>query len=46
MTEAIAAMLFEGVKGSMTSPDGQQVYLNVETVEGEDLLLGTRSLKD
>jgi hypothetical protein len=40
MTEAIQAMLFDDVKGSMTSPDGQTVYLRAETIEGADLLLG------
>lgn len=40
MTEAIPAMLFDDVKGSMTSPDGQKVFLRAETVDGDDFLLG------
>ena len=40
MAEAIPAMLFDEVKGSLTSPDGQTVFLHTDTVDGEDLLLG------
>lgn len=40
MSEAYPAMLFEEVKGSMTSPDGQTVFLKAETREGDDLMLG------
>lgn len=40
MSKAIPAMLFEDVTGSMTSEDGRTVYLNADTIDGEDLLLG------
>jgi len=40
MSEALPGMLFEEVKGSMTSPDGQTVFLKAETVDGDDLFLG------
>lgn len=40
MSEALPGMLFSEVTGSMTSPDGQRVFLRAETVEGDDLLLG------
>jgi len=40
MSEALPGMLFSDVKGSMTSPDGQQVFLKAETIDGDDLLLG------
>lgn len=40
MSEALPGMIFTEVKGSMTSPDGQQVFLKAETVDGDDLLLG------
>jgi hypothetical protein len=40
MSEAIPAMLFDEVKGSMTSPDGQTVFLRADIIDGDDLLLG------
>ncbi len=40
MSEALPGMIFSEVKGSMTSPDGQTVFLKAETVDGDDLLLG------
>lgn len=40
MSEALPGMIFSEVKGSMTSPDGQTVFLNAETIDGDDLLLG------
>ena len=40
MSEALPGMLFSEVTGSMTSPDGQRVFIRAETVDGDDLLLG------
>lgn len=40
MSEALPGMLFTEVKGSMSSPDGQTVFLRAETVDGDDLMLG------
>jgi hypothetical protein len=40
MSEALPGMIFSEVKGSMTSPDGQTVFLKAETIDGDDLLLG------
>lgn len=40
MSKAIPAMLFDEVKGSMTSDDGLTVFLNVDTVDGDDMMIG------
>lgn len=40
MSEAFPAMIFDEVKGSMTSPDGLTVFLKAETREGDDMMLG------
>lgn len=40
MTKAVPAILFDEVKGSVTSDGGPTVFLNAESADGDDMLLG------
>lgn len=40
MSEAIPVVLFRSVEGSMTSDDGQTVYLRATEPDGQDVMLG------